>query len=137
MGIAPLFGRHTKQRHIQNIGFVGIDQRNLLVRQLRRNQSFLDSVRVDAIMMYCGLSLSLIFAMSVKLRKSSRLRAHCTLISVPRTTSLSISIALPCNQFIQQPLTPFQHIQPSRFEVFGVPRVGNIAGVVGIVHQEM
>ena len=26
MGIAPLFGRSCQQRHIQNIGFVGIDQ---------------------------------------------------------------------------------------------------------------
>ena len=49
MGIAPLFGRHTKQRHIQNIDFVGIDQGNLPCRQLRWNQIFLDSVRVDAI----------------------------------------------------------------------------------------
>ena len=26
MGVTLLFGCHTKQRHIQNIGFVGIDQ---------------------------------------------------------------------------------------------------------------
>ena len=39
--------------------------------------------------------------------------------------------------FTQQPLTPRQHILPSRFEVLGVPRVGNIAGVVGVVHQEV
>ena len=38
--------------------------------------------------------------------------------------------------FTQQPLTPRQLILPSRFEVFGVPRVGNIAGVVCVVHQE-
>ena len=87
-------------------------------------------------MIYRGLSLSLIFAMSVKLRKSSRLRSHCTLISVPRTTNLSISIALSCSQFIQQPLTPRRHIPPSRLEVLGIPRVGNIAGLLGVVHQE-
>ena len=49
MGIAPLFGRHTKQRHIQNIGFVGIDQRNLPRRQFRWNQILLDSICVNTI----------------------------------------------------------------------------------------
>ena len=39
-------------------------------------------------------------------------------------------------QFFQQPLAPLQHIPPSRLEVLGIPRVGNIARVVGVVHQE-
>ena len=39
--------------------------------------------------------------------------------------------------FTQQPLTPRQHILPGCLEVAGVPRVGNIAGVVGVVHQEV
>ena len=43
----------------------------------------------------------------------------------------------PGMQFFQQPLTPRQHIPPSRLEVLGVPRVGNIAGVVCVVHQEV
>ena len=38
--------------------------------------------------------------------------------------------------FTQQPLTPRQHILPGRLEIAGVPRVGYIAGVVGVVHQE-
>ena len=29
-----------------------------------------------------------------------------------------------------------QHILPCRFEIACVPRVGNIAGAVGVVHQE-
>ena len=49
MGIAPLFGRHTKQRHIQYIGFVGIDQRNLPRRQFRRDQVFLDGICVNTV----------------------------------------------------------------------------------------
>ena len=49
MGIAPLFGRHTKQRHIQYIGFVGIEQRNLPRRQPRRNKIFLDGICVNAV----------------------------------------------------------------------------------------
>ena len=38
--------------------------------------------------------------------------------------------------FTQQPLTPRQHILPGCLEIAGVPRVGYIAGVVGVVHQE-
>ena len=49
MGIAPLFGRHPEQCHIQNIGFVGIDQRNLPSRQFRRDQVFLDGICVNAV----------------------------------------------------------------------------------------
>ena len=30
-----------------------------------------------------------------------------------------------------------QHILPSSFEIARVPRVGNIAGLLGIVHQEV
>ena len=71
MGITLLFGSHTKQRHVQDIGFVGIDQRNLPRRQLRRNQIFLDGI---------GMNL---------------LRSYCTLISVLRTTSLSIFVEPP------------------------------------------
>ena len=39
--------------------------------------------------------------------------------------------------FTQQPLTSRQHILPRRLEIAGVPRVGYIAGMVGIVHQEV
>ena len=38
--------------------------------------------------------------------------------------------------FTQQPLTPRQHILPGCLEIAGVPRVGYIAGVVCVVHQE-
>ena len=38
--------------------------------------------------------------------------------------------------FTQQPLTPRQHIPPSRFEVLGVPWVYHIARAGGMVHQE-
>ena len=37
---------------------------------------------------------------------------------------------------IKQPLTPLQHILPSGLEIVGVPRVRDIAGVRGVVHQE-
>ena len=39
--------------------------------------------------------------------------------------------------FTQQPLTPRQHILPGCLEIAGVPRVGNIAGLLGVVHQEV
>ena len=39
--------------------------------------------------------------------------------------------------FTQQPLTSRQHILPRRLEIAGIPRVGNIAGAVGVVHQEV
>ena len=39
--------------------------------------------------------------------------------------------------FTQQPLTPRQHILPSCLEIVGVPRISYIAGLVGIVHQEV
>ena len=38
---------------------------------------------------------------------------------------------------MQQSPASRQHIPPSCPEVVGVPRVGNIAGVVGVVHQEV
>lgn len=40
-------------------------------------------------------------------------------------------------QTIKQPPAAFFHIPPGRIEIVGVPRVGNIAGVVGILHQEL
>ena len=39
--------------------------------------------------------------------------------------------------FMQQPFASRQHILPSRVEIVGVPRVGYIAGLLGVVHQEM
>ena len=39
--------------------------------------------------------------------------------------------------FTQQPLAPRQHILPGCLEIAGIPRVGNIVGVVGVVHQEV
>ena len=38
-------------------------------------------------------------------------------------------------QFFEKPLTPFQHIPPSGLEIACVPRVGNIARAVGVVHS--
>ena len=38
---------------------------------------------------------------------------------------------------MQQPLTPFQHIPPCGLEIAGVPRVGHIAGALGVFHQEV
>ena len=49
MGITPLLGCHTEQRHIQNVGFIGIDQGNLPGRQFGWNQIFLDGICVNAI----------------------------------------------------------------------------------------
>ena len=40
-------------------------------------------------------------------------------------------------QFFEKSLTARQHILPCRFEIACVPRVGNIAGAVGVVHQEV
>ena len=37
---------------------------------------------------------------------------------------------------MQQPLAARQHILPRCLEIARVPRVGNIAGAVGVVHQE-
>ena len=37
---------------------------------------------------------------------------------------------------MQQPLAARQHILPCCLEIARVPRVGNIAGAVGVVHQE-
>ena len=49
VGVTLLLGCHTKQRHIQNIGFVGIDQGNLTGGQLRRDQIFFDSIGMNPI----------------------------------------------------------------------------------------
>ena len=38
---------------------------------------------------------------------------------------------------MQQSLTPLQYILPRCLKIVGVPRVGYIAGMVGIVHQEV
>ena len=38
---------------------------------------------------------------------------------------------------MQQPLASCQHVSPSCLEIVGVPRVGYIAGLLGVVHQEM
>ena len=38
---------------------------------------------------------------------------------------------------MQQSLTPRQHILPCSLEIVGVPRVGYIAGLLGVVHQEV
>ena len=38
---------------------------------------------------------------------------------------------------MQQPLASCQHILPGRLEIVGVPWVGYIAGLLGVVHQEM
>ena len=39
--------------------------------------------------------------------------------------------------FMQQSLATRQYIPPGRLEIIGVPRVGYIAGMVGVVHQEV
>ena len=38
---------------------------------------------------------------------------------------------------MQQPLASRQHILPSSLEIVGVPWVGYIAGLLGVVHQEV
>ena len=75
--------------------------------------------------------------MSVKLIKSSRLEFHCTLISVPLTTSLSTHLHLLVDDFLKKSLAAFLHIPPGRIEIPGVPRIGYLAGTVGKVHQQM
>ena len=40
-------------------------------------------------------------------------------------------------QTVQQPLAPSQHVPPGRLEIFRVPWIGDIAGMIGIIHQEM
>ena len=49
MGIPPLLGRHAEQGHVQDISLVGIDQGNLPSGQFRRDQIFLDGIRMNAI----------------------------------------------------------------------------------------
>ena len=49
MGIPPLLGRHAEQSHVQDIRLIGIDQGNLPSGQFRRNQIFLDGIRMNAI----------------------------------------------------------------------------------------
>ena len=40
-------------------------------------------------------------------------------------------------QIVQQPLAPRQHVPPGCLEIFRVPWIGDIAGMIGIIHQEM
>lgn len=40
-------------------------------------------------------------------------------------------------QAVQQPLAPRQHVPPGCLEIFRVPRIGNIAVVIGIIHPEL
>ena len=42
IGFPPLLCGHTKECHVQNICFIGIDQRDLSGRQLLRDEIFLD-----------------------------------------------------------------------------------------------
>ncbi len=45
----PLLCGHAEQRHIQQVGFIGIREVGLLPRQVLRQQIFLDRVRMDAV----------------------------------------------------------------------------------------
>ena len=63
-----------------------------------------------------------------------------TVISAPFTTIFPfigshLHSDFIAGQLIQQPLATLQHIPPCHLEIAGVPRVGNIAGVVGVVHH--
>lgn len=40
-------------------------------------------------------------------------------------------------QTVQQPLAPRQHVPPGCLEIFRVPWIGDIAGIIGKIHQEM
>ena len=58
MAVPPLFCSHTEQGHVQNIGFTGIHHGDLLCGKLRRNQIFLDGVRMDAVVDLGQVSLN-------------------------------------------------------------------------------
>ena len=65
-----------------------------------------------------------------------------TVISAPFTTifhssALASHSGLIVGQFFEKSLTARQHILPRCLEIACVPRVGNIAGAVGVVHQEV
>lgn len=49
MGIAPLLGGLAKEGDIEQVGFVGIDERCLSLGECRRQERFLDRVRMDAV----------------------------------------------------------------------------------------
>lgn len=61
----------------------------------------------------------------------------CTVTNGFSVFSCSFPRMMMAGYFTQQPLTSRQHILPRRLEIAGVPRVGYIAGMVGIVHQEV
>ena len=66
----------------------------------------------------------------VKTRKSTVLLRMAFLFF-----SCSFPRMMMAGYFTQQPLTPRQHILPGCLEIAGVPRVGNIARAVGVVHS--
>ena len=49
MSIAPLLGGLSEQRDIEQVGFVGIDDRRLSLGEGRRQECFFDGVGVDAV----------------------------------------------------------------------------------------
>ena len=59
MTISPLLRRHAKKRHILYIGFIGIHKRNLSCRKFRGNESFLYSIRMDAVIDFGKISLDI------------------------------------------------------------------------------
>lgn len=56
IGIAPLLGGHAKHRYIQNVGFIGIDDAGLSLRNLSWNKLVLYSVCVDTVVDFWQLS---------------------------------------------------------------------------------
>ena len=51
MGIAPLLRGLAKEGDIEQVGFVGIDERRLSLGECRRQERFLDRVRMDAVIL--------------------------------------------------------------------------------------
>ena len=57
MGIAPLLRGLAKEGDIEQVGFVGIDERCLGLGECRRQERFLDRVRMDAVIDLCQSAL--------------------------------------------------------------------------------
>lgn len=49
VGIAPSFGRHAEEGHVEDVGLAGVDEVDLCFVELGRDEIGLDGVGVDAV----------------------------------------------------------------------------------------
>ena len=56
---APLFGRQSKEGHIEHIGFRSIDQINLLLAQFFRNKVFFYRISMYSVIDLCQIALDI------------------------------------------------------------------------------